>query len=58
MGKNMNNQQLDAFLEQIAKRIENEATTTEEAAEIVRSAKNRITVSKKGLTATTMNPNE
>lgn len=39
MDENMNNQQLDALLEQIAKRIENEATTTEEAAEIVRSAK-------------------
>lgn len=35
----MTNQQLDSLLETIAKRIENEATTPQEAAEIVRQAK-------------------
>ena len=39
MSKDMTNGQFDAFLETIAKRIENEAKTPEEAAKIVREAK-------------------
>lgn len=41
MTEEMTNQQFDALLETIAKRIENEATTPEEAAEIVREAKTK-----------------
>ena len=37
----MTNQQFDAWLETIAKRIENEAKTPEEAAKIVREAKTK-----------------
>ena len=41
MNEEMTNQQFDALLETIAKRIENEAKTPEEAAEIVREAKTK-----------------
>lgn len=41
MNEEMTNQQFDALLETIAKRIENEAKTAEEAAEIVREAKTK-----------------
>lgn len=41
MTEEMTNQQFDALLETIAKRIENEAKTPEEAAEIVREAKTK-----------------
>ena len=37
----MTNQQFDAWLETIAKRVENEAKTPEEAAQIVREAKTK-----------------
>lgn len=37
----MTNRQFDAFLETIAKRIENEAHTPEQAANIVREAKTK-----------------
>lgn len=37
----MTNQQFDAFLETIAKRIEREAQTPEQAANIVREAKTK-----------------
>ena len=39
MNEEMTNAQFDAFLETLAKRIENEAETPEEAAAIVREAK-------------------
>ena len=39
MEEEMNNQQLDTLLEQIAKLIESKAKTPQEAAEIVRDAK-------------------
>ena len=39
MNDEMTNAQFDAFLETIARRIENEAKTAEEAAKIVREAK-------------------
>lgn len=39
MIEEMNNGQLNSFLEQIAKLIESKAKTAEEAAEIVREAK-------------------
>ena len=35
----MTNAQLDAFLETLAKLVENKATTVEEAAELIRQAK-------------------
>ena len=41
MTEGMTNQQFDAWLETIAKRIENEAKTPKEAAEIVREAKTK-----------------
>lgn len=41
MDEGMTNQQFDAWLETIAKRIENEAKTPEEAAQIVREAKTK-----------------
>ena len=39
MNEEMTNAQFNAFLETLAKRIENEAETPEEAAEIIRQAK-------------------
>ena len=39
MTEDMTNSQFDAFLETIAKRIENEAKDAKQAAEIVREAK-------------------
>lgn len=39
MTEEMTNKQFDAFLETIARRIENEAKTPEQAAEIVRESK-------------------
>lgn len=39
MNNGMTNKQLDAFLEILAKLIENNAKTTEQAAQIVREAK-------------------
>lgn len=39
MNEEMNNQQLDQFLENIAKLIESKAKTPQEAAQIVRDSK-------------------
>lgn len=41
MSEEMNNQQLNTLLEQIAKLIEATATTPQEAAQIVREAKTK-----------------
>lgn len=41
MSEDMNNQQLNTLLEQIAKLIEAKAKTPQEAAEIVREAKTK-----------------
>lgn len=41
MNEEMNNQQLNQFLEQIAKLIEAKAKTPQEAAKIVREAKTK-----------------
>ena len=41
MNEEMTNQQFDSLLETIAKRIENEAKTPEDAAKIVRESKTK-----------------
>ena len=47
----MTNAQLDAFLETLAKLVENKATTVEEAAELIRQAKTQPDDKKKRVAA-------